>query len=97
MDQSRPTVSWPQFCRLCRAGYSLRRLNVWANLNPATEPIRPTVLDRRHRKLSVWDSLHATTMRTADNRADGFYPSVDQRPQRDFISLPNRPGVVGFD
>src|SRR6266568_6583979 len=97
MDQSRTAVSWPQswgmFYRTC---YSLLRLNVWANLNPTTEPICPPVLDRHFWKIGVLNSSRAT-IRTTDNRAYGFYPSVDQWSQQDFISLPNRPGVVEFD
>src|SRR5438477_4753222 len=97
MDQSRTSVprpqSWRMFYGLC---YSPLHLNVWAKLNPTTEPIRPSVLERHFRKISVFNSSHATIL-TIDNRANGFHPSVDQWPQRDFISLPNRPGVVEFD
>src|SRR5438067_6263274 len=97
MDQSRPAFSWPQFYGMFdRPCHSPLRLNVWAKLNPTTEPIRPSVLDRYFRKISVFNSSHAT-IRTIDNRANGFYPSVDQWPQRDFISLPNRPGFEEFD
>src|SRR2546421_305491 len=97
MDQSRTAVSRPQSCRMFhRLCHSPLRLNVWAKLNPTTESIRPSVLDRYFRKISAFNSSHAT-IRTIDNRANGFYPSVDQWPQRDFISLPNRPGVVEFD
>src|SRR6266404_7587894 len=97
MDQSRTAVSWPQFCRMFyRPCHSPLRLKVCANLNPTTEPIRPPVLDRHFRKISVFNFSH-DTIPTIDNRAYGFYPSVDQWLQRDFISLPNRPGVMEFD
>src|ERR1043165_8359732 len=97
MDQSRTAVSRPQFFGMFhRACHSPLRLNICTNLDPATEPIRPPFLGRQFREISFFSFSH-DVIRTIDNRAYGFYPSVDQWRQRDFVSLPNRPGVVEFD
>src|SRR2546425_11645187 len=97
MDQSRTAVSWPHFCgTFYRPCHSPLHLNFYANLNPTTEPIRPPVLDRHFWKISAFNFSH-DIIRTIDSGAYGFYPSVDQRPQQDFMSLPNRPGVMEFD
>ena len=67
------------------------RLSVSSNFNPATKSVAPLFFHRPFGKMRVFT---APTIHTMHHRSDGFYPFVDQWPQRDFMPGPNRPIVV---
>src|SRR5687767_15930346 len=81
MNQSRAAVSRPEFREmLCHR--SLRKaLSVRAQFNPTTKLISPPLLNRRFRKIVVFN-LTPAAIRTSHRRSDGFDPFIDEWPQR---------------